>query len=670
MPAMSGRDTTPGASTDRPLIGELERLGPGGRDVLVTGVEAPGFDALSARERCFLYLMSRAAIPGNAIAYHQCHRDADDIVRLLEGCFLHSDGLDPAVRAALHEYLKLVWIHHGPYHHLSHHKFVPAVLTPAMLATAARHAVAHGAVLPLRSGESVDALLARLERSIFDPDTEPIQTNQSAGSDIVATSAVNYYDPGITKAEIDAQPPEFRDRVNVRFAKRDGRIVPEIYRIGGLYGRELETTAHFVRMAVPFAENDEQRAALNSLLAFYETGDERHFREHMIHWLKSDARVDYVNGFIESYLDPRGVIGHFEANASFRAGAGLIERIADSASYFESRMPWPEKFKRTDVSRPVATIVNVVIETGDGGPVSPAAYNLPNYNDVRRDHGSKNVILYNVENTRAVGIEQVVVDEFYLPEYRDAVMALTHSIIRPLKVYLHEIVGHGSGRPDPSLAGEDPRSRLGRVYSALEEARADLVALYHISDPRLVEIGAYADAIRPLVVETAFVGYLQGWLARLDRVEGVEVREAHDRGHQAILMWLVRGGDAGRDYGVDVITVDGDYFVRVDDVERAHAGVGDLLSMLQVIKSTGDTDEANRIFDEYGTHVDPAWKANITARRVRLNLPKLKAFVFPHLSAVLREGQLVDATLACDEDLTAQQLRFRRLEHSREIGDD
>ncbi|HEX5133178.1 MAG TPA: hypothetical protein VFX92_11920 [Candidatus Krumholzibacteria bacterium] len=666
---MNDHRTTP-ASIEAARVGELERIGPDGRDALVVGVEAPGFEALSPREKAFAYLMYRAAIPGNAIAFRQSHRDADAIVQLLEAIFLNSDGLDPVIRAAIHEYLKLVWIHHGPYHHNTHGKFAPPSLTPAMLATAVRHAVAKGAALPLRAGESPAALLARLDTSIFDVNHEPVQTNQSAGADIVATSAVNYYDAGVTLADIEAQPTEFRERINVRFARRDGRVVPEVYRIGGLYGRELETVSHFIRLALPYAENDEQRAALRSLLTFYETGEEKHFREHMIHWLRSDARIDYLNGFIESYLDPRGVVCCFEANVSMKAGLGLTEKIANEAPYFEARMPWPDVYKRSDVSRPVATIVNVLVETADAGPVSPAAYNLPNYNDIRRDHGSKNVILYNVENTRSEGLEHLVVNEFYLPEYRDAVLALTHTIVRPLKVYLHEIVGHGSGRPDASLGNADPRTRLGRAYSSLEEARADLVALYHIGDPKLVEIGAYQAAQRDLVVETAFIGYTQGWLSRLDRIEGTEVREAHDRGHHAILMWLLRGGYDGHDYGVEMIQVDGDYFVRVTDTEKAHRGAGDLLARLQVIKSTGDADAAHKLFDEFGTHVDPAWKANIAARRERLKLPKLKVFVFPHLTPVLHKGEIADVRIAYDEDLTAQQLRFRRLEHSRELSDD
>lgn len=653
---MNHRDTS--SSTEKPRVGELERLGPGGREALVIGVEAPGFDALSAREKRFAYLMYRAAIPGNVIAYRQAHREADEIVRLLEAVLARADGLDPAILSAVHDYLKLVWVHHGQYHHHTHTKFVPAGLTPETLA----RAVAHAGLDP--------AAVEKLRPAIFDPAHEPVQTFQSAGADIIEHSAVNYYDRGITRAEIEALPAEWQHRVNVRFARAaDGRVVPEEYRIGGLFGGELETISHFVRLAIPHAENDEQRAALRSLLDFYASGDEKHFREHMIHWLKSDARVDYLNGFIESYLDPRGTIAQFEGNASFRAGGGLIERIAEHAPYFESRMPWPDRYKRTEVSRPVATIVNVLIETGDAGPVSPAAYNLPNYNDIRNRYGSKNVILSNIENTRAESIEQMVVNEFFLPEYRDAMLSLMHSLIRPLHVYLHEIIGHGSGRPDPSLAA-DPRASLGRTYSALEEARADLIGLYTIGDPKMVELGAYEPTMRQIVMETSYAGYLQGWMSRMDRVEGHDVREAHDRGHHAILMWLVRGGEQGRNYGVEVKKIEGNFFVRIRDVERAHAGVSDLLTRLQVIKSTGDAAGAQHIFDEFGTKLDPEWKANIVARRERLQLPKMKAFVFPHLKPVVRNGEIVDVNIAYDEDLTAQQLRFRRLEKSRELTDD
>lgn len=652
----------------RPMVGELERLGPGGSEVMVLGVESPGFDDLSAGQRVLAYYLYRAAIAGNAIAYRQCHRHAYTIKQLLEVVLERSDGLESPLRDAVHDYLKLVWIHHGQYNHYTHTKFVPETLTPGGLRTAARHAFEGGADLPLEDGETVDGLIDRLEPSIFDAQFEPIQTNQSVGEDIVAGSAVNYWDRGVTSADLEQLDEQDRNRPNVRFARRDGRIVPEIYRIGGLYSRELETVCFFLRLALPHTESVEQRKSLEALIRHYESGDENDLREHYIHWLKTNSEVDYLNGFVEAYLDPRGMIGQFEGNVSFRADAGLIDEMADNATYFEKRMPWPDRYKRSEISRPVANVVNVIVETGDAGPVSPAAYNLPNYNDLRRDHGSKNVILHNIDNAFSQELLEQTVENFYLPQYRENVLRFGRTLVRPLEVYMHEIIGHGSGQPDEKLK-EDPRSLMGRVYSALEECRADLVALWHIADPKLVEMGAFLLSEQRAVVETMYITFLQGWFSRFDRVPGLEVREAHNRGNHAILMYLLQGGGGDRDYGTQVIEKDGDYFVQIDDLEQARNGIGDLLRKVQVIKSTGDREAAEALFDKFGTRLDEKWKANIVERRLRMGAPKIKAFVFPRLEPVFEEGEIVDAKMFHDEDLTAQQLRFSRLENSTSLDE-
>jgi dipeptidyl-peptidase-3 len=368
------------------------------------------------------------------------------------------------------------------------------------------------------------------------------------------------------------------------------------------------------------------------------------------------------------YLDPRGVIGQFEGNVSFRADAELIDNLADNAEYFEQRMPWPDKYKRTAVTRPVANVVNVLVETGDAGPVSPAAYNLPNYNDIRRDHGSKNVILQNIENTWSKELLEKTVEEFFLPEYRENVLKYGRTLVRPLEVYMHEIIGHGSGQPDVNLDG-DPRANLGRVYSALEECRADLVALWHITDPKLIELGAFTLFEQRTVVETMYITFLQGWVSRFDRVPGLEVREAHNRGNHVILMYLLEHAPSDDGPGVEVIQESGDYFVRINDLQSVREGIGGLLRKIQIVKSTGDREAAEKLFDSYGTQLDPDWKANITARKKRLAAPKIKAFVFPRLQPVLEGGEIVDVELYNDEDLTAQQLRFSRLENSTSIDE-
>jgi dipeptidyl-peptidase-3 len=647
-------------------VGELERIGPGGREVLVLGVDAPGFDELSADRKVFAYYLYRAAIAGNDILYAQNHRHALEVRRLAEEVFLHSAGVPQDARDALHEYLKLLWIHHGFYNHYSHTKFVPFSLTRENFRAAVETAAAGGAS-PVVAGETLSRTLSRLERTIFDPELEPVQTNQSEGADIVATSAVNFWDPGIKQEEIERLPPEWRQRLNVRFARKNGGIEPEVYKIGGLYGDELETISHFLSLALPLSEDDHQRRSIESLLEFYATGDEELFRGHSVHWLKSNSAVDYVNGFIEQYIDPRGVIGSFEANVNYRAADQIARRIAENAVYFEERMPWPDRFKRSRPGAPVARVVNVVVETGDAGPISPAAYNLPNYNDIRRDHGSKNVILLNIENTQSRSLLEKTVNEFYLPEYRERVLRYFVPKARPLQIYLHEIIGHGSGQPDPDLAC-DPRASLGRVYTALEECRADLAALYHMSDPKLAEIGAVAADEHASVVETAYITQLQGWLMRYDQVIGMEVREAHNRGDQLILMYLVEGGESGRDYGVDVVENGGRVYVRTRDAARIRDGIRDLLRRLQTIKSTGDYDAAAALFDRFGTRVDPRWHKNIVGRLEALKVPKVKAFVFPRLEPVFADGRIVDVLARHDEDLTAQQFRFSRLQRVKAVG--
>ena len=644
------------------MVGELERLGKNKQDFLVLGLDAPGFEKLTLRQKALVYYLYRAAIAGHTIADQQNHRHALEIRNLLEGIYQSSEGMNPKLKTAVHDYLKYIWINHGPYDHDSHTKTLPNYLTPEDLKQAAEYAVARGLKVELQPGETLQAKLERLRPTIFDPDFEPIQTNQKKGDDIIATSSVNLYGRGLTQKHIDELPLEWRTRLNVRFGLENGKVVPEVYKIGGLYGPELETVSHFLRLALPYAEGEEQKLGLQNLLEHYATGDEEKFRQYSIHWLRSNTVIDYLNGFVESYMDPRGVIGQFEGNVSFVSDSTLIDRLADNALYFEQKMPWPDEFKREKIVKPVANVVNVVVETGDSGPVSPAAYNLPNYSDLRRDHGSKNIILLNVEEGRSEKIREQTIKEFYLPQYQELVRAFGDRA-RQWEVYMHEVIGHGSGKPASSLK-VDPAVAIGRAYSSLEECRADLVALYHILDPKLVEIGAFSGSEQRQIAEAMYIGYLQGQMNRYRMYDDDIVREAHQRGHQLVMGFLLEGGEKGdRDYGARVVQNDGNYFFQLLDLEKAHQGVGDLLKTLQIVKARGNSRAATQIFDRFGTRVNNAWRQNIRARATQLKLPNKTAFVFPRLEAVMQGGEIIDVRLHVDEDLTAQQLRFSRLRY-------
>ncbi|MBI4455486.1 MAG: hypothetical protein HY644_06265 [Acidobacteria bacterium] len=648
-------------------VGELERLGKGGQDILVLGVEARGFDRLSLPQKQLAYYLYRAAIAGNDTFTDQIHRYALEIKNLLEQIYLYSQGLPLPTRTAVHDYLKYVWINHGQYGSESHVKYVPNDLTFEMLKQAAAHASSRGAHFDLANGETLDQKLERLRPHIFDANFEPLQTNQKKGDDILATSFVNLYDPRITQEMFDKQvPEEWKARLNVRFDLENGKVIPRLHQIGGLYSKYLETISYWLKRALPLVESEEQKKGMEALLQYYQTGDEDKFREYSTHWLKSSTTIDYLNGFIEQYYDPRGVIGQYEANVSYISDSTLISRLAANADYFEKKMPWPDAYKRAHVIPPVANVVQVIVETGDSGPTSPVAYNLPNYEDIRRDVGSKNIILMNIEGAQSEKIKEQMIREFYLPKYQD-VYRKYGDIGRQWEVYMHEVIGHGSGQADDRLK-TDPRTLIGRAYSALEECRADLVALYHILDPKLVEIGAFKAEDQRKVAEAQYIGYLQGNMNRYRSLEDDIVREAHRKGRELVLQYLVEGGEEGnKDFGVKVVQVNKNYYVEIAELMKAHQGVAEILNRLQIIKSTGDAEDATRLFDRFGTRVNVAWRDNIKQRAASLKIPRENAFVFPQLVPVVQEGNIVDVRLENKEDLTTQQLRFSRWQFNTEL---
>jgi dipeptidyl-peptidase III len=656
-------DTT---ATEKRMVGELERLGKNQEDFLVLGIDAPGFDQLTKNQKIFAYYLYRAAIAGHTIQDQQIHRYALEIRNLLETIYQHSEGMDPTTKNAVLDYLKYIWINHGPYNADSHVKTLPNYLTFDMLKQAVEYGQAQGAQFELQTGETLAGKLERLRPTIFDPDFEPIQTNQKKGDDIIATSAVNLYERGLTQKDIDALPSEWKERLNVRFGLEKGKLVPEVYRIGGLYSRDLETVSYFLRLALPYAESEEQKKGIQCLLDYYATGDEEQFRQYSIHWLKSNTVIDYLNGFVETYMDPRGIIGQFEGNVSFVSDSSVIDRLADNALYFEKKMPWPDIYKLEKINKPVANVVNVIVETGDSGPISPAAYNLPNYNDLRRDYGSKNIILLNIEEARSQKVRDAITNEFYLPEYRDLLNKHLDRA-RQWEVYMHEVIGHGSGKPAAALK-VDPAVAIGRAYSSLEECRADLVALYQIFDPKLVEIGAFSKEEQSDLARTTYLNYLQGQMNRYRMYEDDFVREAHQRGSQLVLGFLVEGGEKGDcDYGTKVIQQNGDYFVQLNDLEKARQGVSDLLVLLQNVKSTGNEAAASQLFERFGTHVNPEWRRNIRTRAAKIKVPNKSACVFPRLEPVMQGNEINDVRLYVDEDLTTQQLRMSRMRFNTQI---
>jgi dipeptidyl-peptidase-3 len=698
--SLLGQDPAAPPPPKAPATGELERLGPNGRDLLIMGVDAPGFDKLKRTQRLYAYFLHRAALAGNDIYYLQNHRFARDIRDLFEAIYENREGLDPAIAEGVEEYLKLVWANHGNYHHWNHAKFVPRNLTFKQLQQAVKVAKKNGAKFGGKKGENPDKLMARLKPFIFDPKVEPLQVNQTGG-DLIKTSASGLYDPGITQKDIEALPAADQQRLNVRFAlKRDKRgrrvVEAEPFHVGGVYGEQLATVVFWLKKALPYVDNERvevekdgvkkirfepvaiQKKALEDLIAYLQDGDEAKFKDHSVAWLKTKASVDYLNGFYEVYKDPRGVIGTYQANVSVRDEAltAALDKLSQNAFYFEGKMPWKDEWKRAKVDPPVAAVVNMLVETGDGGPISAAAYNLPNYADIRKDHGSKNIMLLNIEKARSPKIEQQILEAFYLPE--DQELIKKHGVLGRLwLVYLHEVIGHGSGQADATLT-EDPARKIGPAYSALEECRADAIALYQFLDPKLVEIGAVPAEEQLNAAKAMFLSTLTHQLRVNGELEGDVVREAHERAGQLILNYLIQ---PGKDFGVAVTAKDGKHFVQIADVKKAQAGVREIVEKLQTFKSTGDGAGAAAFFEQFGTAINKAWQADAKARLEALAIPKDTAFVFPKLLPVVGDSKLGKAaegeearkvlqevTLETGESFADQMLRFKRWAKSRELA--
>ena len=674
--------TPPPASAPAESASSIEKLGPGGREMWLVPVEAPGFDQLKPTQRKLAYYLYRAALAGDEIAYLQNHPKALDIKNLLEGVWSKKDALDESTRGAVGDYLKLVWANHGNYSHTHATKFVPADLTYDQLKKSVQAATKKGAKFPFKGGAIVE--LAKLKPYIFDAAVDPIQVNQVPGQDPIATSANGLYDKGLTAKDIEALPAATQQQLNVRFAKKGRKAAAQVFKVGGVYGPQLDTVVYWLEKALPYVENQigkttmadgtvknrfeanpDQKEALEDLIAFFKTGDEATFKKHSIAWLKTRSTIDYLNGFYEVYKDPRSVIGAYEANVSYKSDSTVIDKLSQSAAYFETKMPWDAKWQRAQITPPVASIVNVLMETGDSGPMSPAAYNLPNYADIRKDHGSKNVVLLNVEGASLAATREASIKASYRSEDQDLIRK-EGGLTRQWVVYMHEVIGHGSGQPDASLNGVDPSVKIGPTFSALEECRADCVALYQFPDPKLEEIGGVAAADHADAYKAMLLQYLTGQLMANGLVEGETIHEAHLRGRQLVLNYLLENQK-----GVQVDTVDGHAFVEITDAAKAREGVGEVLNKLQTLKAMGDQAGAEAFFGQYGTKVNKAWHDDAKARLEAMNLPKEKAFVFPKLVPVMEDMNgrqiLKDVKVETGESFEDQMLRVETWGKSREM---
>ncbi len=647
-PASTAGSTPAASSADRKYL--LERVD----DAAVVQLYADGFEALPVKEKILVWHLYQAALAGRDIFIDQKHESALEMRGVLEQIVARPAGVDAATLAEIERYTKLFWINNGPYNNLTARKFVLKT-TPEALTAAAKKAAGNGATFDTRPGESLDAMLARLQPMFFDPAVDPIVTNKNPGSgrDILDASANNLYS-GVTMKDLEGYTERYG--LNSRLVKRDGTLVEEVYRIDGRYGTQIAEIVRHLEAAIPYATEPMARA-LAALAQFYRTGEAADRERYDIAWVQDKASpVDTINGFIEVYMDARGIKGAWEGLVFYvnEEKTARIRTLADNAQWFEDHMPWDPAYRKPNVQGIVANAIDVVVETGDSGPVTPIGINLPNDQAIREKHGSKSVALSNVVDAYNLSTPGGMRAEFSWSPEEAGRAAKFAEFSSSLTTDMHEVIGHASGRQAPGLTAS-PQELIKEQFSALEEGRADLVGLYFIADPRLVELGIIPAADHADIVRAEYEGYTRNALVQLRRIrEGTQIEEDHMRNRQMIVRWLMAHTKA-----IEERTRDGKtYLVMVDPV-AFRDGVGRLLADVQRIKSEGDYAAAKRLFEDYGVHFDPALRDEVVARVDELDLPSYTGFVMPKLTPVVgADGAVTDVSISYPMDLTAQMLEY------------
>ena len=627
-------------------------------DAAVVQLYADGFASLPLREKTLIWHLSQAAIAGRDIYIDQKHRNALEMRAVLEAIVSHPQGVDPATLSEVQRYTKLFWINNGPYHNLTAQKFVLKT-TPQAFAAAAKSAEKAGAKFPGAEGESLDALLTRLQPMFFDPKVDPIVTNKNPGpgEDILTASANNLYS-NVSMADLKGFTEKYP--LNSRLVKQNGKLVEEVYRVNGRYDSQIRNIVKHLAAATEHS-SEPMTKALRALIQWYRTGEDADRLKYDIAWVEDKASpVDTINGFIEVYLDARGIKGSWESVVFYvnREKTGRIRTLADNAQWFEDRMPWDPKYRKPNVTGIVANAIDVVVETGDAGPTSAVGINLPNDNKVREQHGSKSISLSNIREANDNANPGTTRGEFsWTPE--EVERAAKHgTFAAEMHTNMHEVIGHASGRQSPTLKGS-PQEALKEHASALEEARADLVALYFVADPKLVELGVIPAADHDAITRAAYESFTRVALTQLLRVgrDATQLEQDHMRNRQMVVHWLMANTKA-----IERRTRDGKTYYVMVDPQAFREGAGRLLAEVQRIKGEGDYAGAKTLFDTYGVSFDPKLRDEVIARVEKLNPPAYSGFVMPKLTPVTNaSGEITDVTISYPMDLTTQMLEWSGL---------
>lgn len=633
-------------------------------DIQMLRYKVEGFEDLTLKQKELIYYLSEAAICGRDILFDQNGNFNLTIRRSLEAIYLHYKG-DRETREfkALERYLKRVWFANGIHHHYSTDKFQPEFPDEFFVKALQDIDIS---LLPIREGKSFREYIESTVPIMFEPEVLAKKVNQADGEDLVATSAVNFY-KHVTQEEVENYYNDLKDPnntrpisygLNSRVEKVDGKVIEKVWKVGGLYSEALTEIVGWLEKARDVAENDAQRAYIDKLISFNKSGDLAEFDEYAILWAEETAsQVDFVLGFTETYSDPLGMKGSWEGVINFKnlEASARTEIISSNAQWFEDHSPVDKRFKKEEVKGVSAKVITAAMLGGDSYPASPLGINLPNSNWIRSEHGSKSVSLENIAKAYDMASQgNGFAEEFVWSDTERNLLRDYGFQANNLHTDLHECLGHGSGK---LLEGVD--SDALKAYGApLEEARADLFALYYIADPKMVKLGLLPNKE---AYKASYYNYLMnGYLTQLIRISlGKNIEQAHMRNRQTIAAWVLE--KAAKDRCVEIGVRDGKRYIVINDYKKVRNLFGELLAEIQRIKSEGDYEAGKNLIETYGVKVDKNVHLEIINRNRALRLPPYKGFVNPRMTAVKDEnGNIIDVTLDYTEGYAEQHLRYSK----------
>jgi len=620
-------------------------------DKRILRYQVPGFDNLSVQQKKLVYYLVQAGLAGRDIIWDQNYRHNLAVRKALETAIKNYKGDQKAAEwQQFMEYAKNVFFSNGIHHHYSNDKFIPAF--PRTWFEAMLKDVGH-------------SLPEEVLTAMFDPKVDAKKINQDPKVDVIAASAVNFYGPGITQKEVEAyytkleaaageDPISFG--LNSRLVKdAKGQLVEQRWHSAGLYGGAIKEVVKWLELAAGVAENEPQRKALQLLVEYYRTGDLKKWDEYNIAWVKAtEGDIDYINGFVEVYNDPLGYRGSFETIVQINDFdmSDRMKVLSQNAQWFEDNAPVLPQHKKTSVSGISYKVVNVAGESGDASPSTPIGVNLPNADWIRKKHGSKSVSLGNIEHAYDQAGAGGLLTEFAHDAEEVERAKKYGSVAGKVHTALHEVLGHASGQLEPNVS----TSVIGAYYSPLEEARADLFALWYIMDPKLIELGVMPDLE---VAKAEYDSYLKnGMMLQLRRIEpGKTITQAHMRNRQMVSKWVIERGL--KDKTVAIVKREGKTYIDILDYDKLRILFGQLLKEVQRIKSQGDFKAAQKLFETYGVQVDPAIHKEVLDRSAVLNIPPYAGFINPRLTPVTNsQGDITDIKVEYPADFIQQMLEY------------